>query len=436
MSHNFKLLGLLGYFAGYNSYSFQIVMDKKAISVDDFILQSVEMENPYSTKNGKGFAQYTKDGKVYILETTFVDGKKQGVGNLKSAEGEQIEVLYFHDDEQCDENEYKNQASEVAFKPTDLNSIPSTTDKKKRKAKLKVTKKKSKVVPITITTLILLVLVGILTYVVSLYVSTANQLSNGILSLKTCTQLRHIPSWIYSDVTAIKIGDGCCKGSSMADGLSFSEFVNCQSISIGENALTKLTKMDVRGMKSLQSISIGEGSLLNLSVLSMDDDDSVNVSWQWTVRSSDDIHSIPVLVSDLRFEGERGNGIFSFTSSSTFSTSATEVLDLSPIYNLHTLSFESNSLPHLSSLQLGNLPHLQTIDISANALQNMTTLTIYSNSLNSVNLTDLDLSHLTNLGEIVIGSNSLTGVQSVKATGLSHLHSFVIGEGSLMNVKE
>ena len=411
-------------------------MDKKAISVDDFILQSVEMENPYSTKNGKGFVQYTKDGKVYILETTFVDGKKQGVGNLKSAEGEQIEVLYFHDDQQCDENEYKNQASEVAFKLTDLKSIPSTTNEKKRKAKLKVTKKKSKVVPITITTLILLVLVGILTYVVSPYVSTANQLSNGILSLKTCTQLRHIPNWIYSDVTVIKIGDGCCKGSSMADGLSFSEFVNCQSISIGENALTKLTKMDVRGMKSLQSISIGEGSLLNLSVLSMDDDDSVNVSWQWTVRSSDDIHSIPVLVSDLRFEGERGNGIFSFTSSSTFSTSATEVLDLSPIYNLHTLSFESNSLPHLSSLQLGNLPHLQTIDISANALQNMTTLTIYSNSLNSVNLTDLDFSHLTNLGEIVIGSNSLTGVQSVKATGLSHLHSFVIGEGSLMNLKE
>ena len=413
-------------------------MDKiSSIKIDDFTFQSVEMENPYSTKNGKGFAQYTKDGKVYILETTFVDGKKQGVGNLKSAEGEQIEVLYFHDDEQCDENEYKNQASEVAFKPTDLNSIPSTTDKKKRKAKLKETKKKSKVVPITITTLILLVLVGILTYVVSLYVSTANQLSNGILSLKTCTQLRHIPNWIYLDVTAIKIGDGCCKGSSMADGLSFSEFVNCQSISIGENALTKLTKMDVRGMKSLQSISIGEGSLLNLSVLSMDDDDSVQVSWQWTVRSSDDIHSIPVLVSDLRFEGKRGNGIFSFTSPSTSSsTSATEVLDLSPIYNLHTLSFESNSLPHLSSLQLGNLPHLQTIDISANALQNMTTLTIYSNSLNSANLTDLDFSHLTNLGEIVIGSNSLTGVQSVKATGLSHLHSFVIGEGSLMNVKE
>ena len=410
-------------------------MEESNIKINDFTFQSVEMENPYSTKNGKGFAQYTKDGKVYILETTFVDGKKQGVGNLKSAEGEQIEVLYFHDDEQCDEDEYKNQASEVAFKPTDLNSIPSTTDKKKkkRKAKLKVTKKKSKVVPIIITTLILLVLVGIPTYVVSLYVSTANQLSNGILSLKTCTQLRHIPSWIYSDVTAIKIGDGCCKGSSMADGLSFSEFVNCQSISIGENALTELELLDVRGMKSLQSISIGEGSLRNLSVLSMDDDDSVNVSWQWTVRSSDDIHSIPVLVSDLRFEGERGNGIFSFTSSSN---SATEVLDLSPIYNLHTLSFESNSLPHLSTLQLGNLPHLQTIDISANALQNMTTLTIYSNSLNSVNLTDLDLSHLTNLGEIVIGSNSLTGVQSVKATGLSHLHSFVIGEGSLMNVKE
>ena len=413
-----------------------IVMDKKAISVDDFILQSVEMENPYSTKNGKGVAQYTKDGKVYILETTFVDGKKQGVGNLKSAEGEQIEVLYFHDDEQCDENEYKSQASEVAFKPTDLKSIPSAVDKKKRKAKLKVAKKKkkSKVVPITIFTLILLALIGILIYVVSLYESTANQLSNGILSLKSCNQLRHIPSWIYSDVTAIKIGDGCCKGSSKVDSLSLSEFVNCQSISVGENVLTELEILDVRGMKSLQSISIGEGSLRKLSVLSMDDDDSVDVRWQWTVHSSDDIHSIPVLVSDLRFEGERRSGIFSFTSSS--SSSAAEVLDLSPIYNLHTLSFESNSLPHLSTIQLGNLPHLQTIDISANALQNMTTLTIYSNSLNSANLTDLDLSHLANLEEIVIGSNSLTGVQSVKATGLSHLHSFVIGEGSLMNVKE
>ena len=45
-------------------------------------------------------------------------------------------------------------------------------------------------------------------------------------------------------------------------------------------------------------------------------------------------------------------------------------------------------------------------------------------------------SELSNLEEIVIGSNSLTGVQSVKATGLFNLRSFVIGEGSLMNVKE
>ena len=414
-----------------------IVMDKKAISVDDFILQSVEMENPYSTKNGKGVAQYTKDGKVYILETTFVDGKKQGVGNLKSAEGEQIEVLYFHDDEQCDENEYKSQASEVAFKPTDLKSIPSTMDKKKRKMRLNVAMKKSKVIPIILISLLLIaIIIGLLAYYGYSYVSTANQLSNGILSLKSCNQLRHIPSWIYSDVTAIKIGDGCCKGSSKVDSLSFSELVNCQSISVGENVLTELEILDVRGMKSLQSISIGEGSLRKLSVLSMDDDDSVDVRWQWTVHSSDDIHSIPVLVSDLRFEGERRSGIFSFISSSSSTSTAAEVLDLSPIYNLHTLSFESNSLPHLSTLQLGNLPHLQTIDISANALQNMTTLTFYSNSLNSANLIDLDLSHLTNLEEIVIGSNSLTGVQSVKATGLSNLRSFVIGEGSLMNVKE
>ena len=300
---------------------------------------------------------------------------------------------------------------------------------------LNVSMKRSKVIPIILISLLLIaIIIGLLAYYGYSYVSTANQLSNGILSLKSCNQLRHIPSWIYSDVTAIEIDDGCCKGSSKVDSLSFSEFVNCQSISVGENVLTELEILDVRGMKSLQSISIGEGSLRKLSVLSMDDDDSVDVRWRWTVHSSDDIHSIPVLVSDLRFEGERRSGIFSFISSS--SSTAAEVLDLSPIYNLHTLSFESNSLPHLSTLQLGNLPHLQTIDISANALQNMTTLTFYSNSLNSANLTDLDLSHLTNLEEIVIGSNSLTGVQSVKATGLSNLRSFVIGEGSLMNVKE
>ena len=133
------------------------------------------MENPYSTKNGKGFIQYTKDGKVYILETTFVDGKKQGVGNLKSAEGEQIEVLYFHDDEQCDENEYKNQASEVAFKPTDLKSIPSTMDKKKRKMRLNVAMKKSKVIPIILISLLLIaIIIGLLAYYGHLYVSTAN----------------------------------------------------------------------------------------------------------------------------------------------------------------------------------------------------------------------------------------------------------------------
>ena len=412
-------------------------MDENVISVDDLILQSVEMENPYSTKNGKGFAQYTKDGKVYILETTFVDGKKQGVGNLKTADGEQIEVLYFHDDEQCDESEYNKQKSDVSLQPTDLKPMPSTINdkKKKRKSKLKVTNKKSNVIPtILISLLLAAIIIGLLSYNGYLYIATANQLSNGVLSLQTCNQLRHIPSWINSDVTAIKIGDGCCKGSSKVTSLSFSEFVNCQSISIAENALTELEILDVRGMKYLQSISIGEGSLRKLSVLSMDDDEAVNVSWKWTVHSSDDIHSIPVLVSDLRFEGESVKSKRISLSSSSSST--VDVLDLSPIYNLHTISFESNSLPHLSTLQLGNLPHLQFIDISNNALQNMTILTIYSNSLNSANLTDLDLSHLTNLEEITIGSNSLTGIQSVKATGLSNLHSFVIGEGSLRNVKE
>ena len=54
-------------------------MDNNVISIDDLTFQSVEMENPYSTKNGKGYAQYTKDGKTYILEATYVNGKKQGI---------------------------------------------------------------------------------------------------------------------------------------------------------------------------------------------------------------------------------------------------------------------------------------------------------------------------------------------------------------------
>ena len=407
-------------------------MDNNVISIDDLTFQSVEMENPYSTKNGKGYAQYTKDGKAYILEATYVNGKKQGMAKLRSAEGDHVEILYFHDDKQCDENEYKNQTSDMTHQPVGPNSVHLTIDKKKKKTKLKLSKNKSNIVPVSILVFILLLVIGIASYFTGLYVSTANQLSNGVLFIKSCTQLRHIPSWIHLDVTAIKIGDDCCKGNTSVDDLSFSDFVNCQSISIGENALTELNMLDVRNMKSLRSISIGEGSLRKLSVLSMDDDDSVDVSWQWTVHPSDDIHSIPVLVSDLRFEGESGDQVFSSANANP----SADLLDLSPIYNLHSLSFQSSSLPHLATLQLGNLPLLQTIDISVNALSNMTALKIFSNSLNSANLTELDLSPLTNLEKITIGSNSLRGVQSVITTGLPNLHSFVIREGSLMNVKK
>ena len=257
-------------------------MEKSNINIDDLILQSVEMENPFSTKNGKGIAQYSKDGKVYILETTFVDGKKQGVGNLKTAEGEQIEVLYFHDDEQCDESEYNNQKSDVSLQPTDLKPMPSTINdkKKKRKSKLKVTNKKSNVIPtILISLLLAAIIIGLLSYNGYLYIATANQLSNGVLSLQTCNQLRHIPSWINSDVTAVKIGDGCCKGSSKVTSLSFSEFVNCLSISIAENALTELEILDVRGMKYLQSIISNSVSAFS----------AIEIDWQFTNSLKDSL---------------------------------------------------------------------------------------------------------------------------------------------------
>ena len=85
---------------------------------------------------------------------------------------------------------------------------------------------------------------------------------------------------------------------------------------------------------------------------------------------------------------------------------------------------------------MGNLHRLHTLDISQTALSGVEQLVISSHSLDSANFTNLDLSALTNLQTIEVGTHSLTNMKTVKATGLTNLQSFKIEEGSLMRARE
>ena len=406
-------------------------MTENTINLNDLTFHSMKMENPFSSKNGKGSVHYFKEGTEYILEASFVDGKKEGSAILRTSEGREIGTYYFYKDQECSEQEYVKHREESKNELGKTNGGSGSSRKSRKNAmELPVVGESKMKKPLRISSWILYsILVGILVLCILLYygisyIVTGNQLSSGVLSLSSCHQLRHIPSWIETDVQSIIIHDNCCYQSTSVNKVSFSRFVNCQSIEIGENALTEVVSMDLRSLKSLKSISIGDGSLRKLTILSMDDDDGVDIKWKWTVRSSAEVASIPSLVSDLQFD-ENSRDDPSIDS-----------LDFSHVYNLHTVRFGERSLPSIKTIYLRNLHDLHVFDISSTALRGVEKLVIYSNSLNSPALTHLELSALTTLQSITVGSHSLTGVKVLKATGLSNLHSFVIQEGSLMKAKE
>ena len=195
-----------------------------------------------------------------------------------------------------------NPSRAIQSKGNKVSELPISNKETKKQHKNKKTFFSS---PAFVVTMIACVLViGILLYHGICYLLTANKLSNGVLTISSCREFRHIPGWIEKDVQSIVIQDGCCNGDSSVHSVSFSRFANCQSIVIGENAMTEVDSMDIRSMPSLQSLSIGDGSLRKLTVLSMDsdsDNNNVSVEWKWTVYSSDEIHSIPGMVSDLWF---------------------------------------------------------------------------------------------------------------------------------------
>ena len=406
-------------------------MEGNSINLDELTFHSMKMENPFSSKNGKGLVHYLKDRTEYILEASFVDGKKEGRAILRTSDGQEVGTYFFYRDQECSEQEYMKRREEGK---KDLGKasggIGGSRKSRKNVMELPVVGESTMKKPLHISSWILystlagiLVLCILLYYGIS-YIITGNQLSNGVLSISSCHQFRHIPSWIEMDVQSIVIQDNCCYQSSSVNKVSFSRFINCQSIEIGENALTEVVSMDLRSLKSLKSLSIGDGSLRKLIILSMDDDDSVDIKWKWTARSSAEVTSIPCLVSDLQFDESSGDD------------PSLDTLDFSHVYNLHTVRFGEQSLPYIKNIHLRSLHHLHVFDISSTALRGVEQLVIDSNSLDSPALTYLELSALTNLQSITIGVHSLTGVKTLKATGLPNLHSFLIREGSLMKAKE
>lgn len=410
-------------------------------TIDDLTFCEVKMENPLSSKNGKGFVTYSKDGKEYILEAMFVNGRKEGHAILRTLDGQEVGSYYFYHDQQCNEEEYKKHMEEERNPKSgnDASSSHAIQSKGNAVSELPISNKENAKQhkknfissPIFVIAMIVCVLViGILLYHGICYLMTANKLSNGVLTLSSCREFRHIPGWIEQDVQSIVIQDRCCNGDSSVHSVSFSRFANCQSIVIGENAMTEVDSMDIRSMPSLQSLSIGDGSLRKLTVLSMDSDsdNNVNVEWKWTVHSSDEIRSIPGMVSDLWFNKN--------SNSDSTTKSLVDSLDLTPIFNLHAVHFEANSLPNVKSLHMGNLHRLHTLDISQTALSGVEQVVISSYSLDSANFTNLDLSALTNLQTVEVGTHSLTNMKTVKATGLTNLQSFKIEEGSLMRARE
>ena len=235
-----------------------IQVDSDGFSLTAFQQKSIQMENPLSTANGKGFVSYEKDGKSYTLIATFVDGKKEGKGVLLNDENEVVTKLIFLHDEVINESEGNERREDEVIEVNE--KLKKKLNRRGKSKKLKIVNGKKR----NSWWMVLWIVVGLIGVVVGyeliFYVIMMIRAS-GQLTIHNCEEYRHLPSFSHSRILYLKFADGSCSSLSS---LSLSSFINCQSIEIGSNALMNVRRVEASGLKKLKSMKVDEMSLLNV----------------------------------------------------------------------------------------------------------------------------------------------------------------------------
>ena len=235
-----------------------IQVDSDGFSLTAFQQKSIQMENPLSTANGKGFVSYEKDGKSYTLIATFVDGKKEGKGVLLNDENEVVTKLTFLHDEVINESEgNERREDEVNEK------LKKKLNRRGKSKKLKVVNGKKR----NSWWMVLWIVVGLIGVVVGyelIFYVVMMIRASGQLTIHNCEEYRHLPSWSEAHIQHLVFSDGCCSSTSYLTTLSLKKLTECESIEIGSNALNHVTVVEAGGLKKLKSMKVDEMSLLNV----------------------------------------------------------------------------------------------------------------------------------------------------------------------------
>ena len=235
-----------------------IQVDSDGFSLTAFQQKSIQMENPLSTANGKGFVSYEKDGKSYTLIATFVDGKKEGKGVLLNDENEVVTKLIFLHDKVINESEgNERREDEVNEK------LKKKLNRRGKAKKLKIVNGKKR----NSWWMVLWMVVGLIGVVVGyelIFYVVMMIRASGQLTIHNCEEYRHLPSWSEAHIQHLVFSDGCCSSTSYLTTLSLKKLTECESIEIGSNALNHVTVVEAGGLKKLKSMKVDEMSLLNV----------------------------------------------------------------------------------------------------------------------------------------------------------------------------
>ena len=277
-------------------------------------------------------------------------------------------------------------------------------------------------------------------------IDTDPVLSHQIASVRNRTEFESLPE----DVRVLTFEPDSCNEEEFTS-LDLTPYVRLQTITVGENALTRVTHVDARQLRELDSIIVEENGLPNAS--SFMTDLSSRVTRTVIINSQEDLNMASISITELIIADGGCNEI-----------GLTE-LDLRRFVNVREIIIGSGALQHVTKviatglvrlrlfeIGIGSLPLVTdfSIDLSSvvtwtyiartkNLLVNapiaISQLVIPDNSCNDVDFTEWDLNDYKNLRQVVIGVNSLKSVITVNGNKLIDLSDVSIGYGSLPSIQ-
>ena len=204
------------------------------------------------------------------------------------------------------------------------------------------------------------------------------------VSFQSCDELLNYPVKKRKHVKQLIFANGFeCEGD-----VDLHEYVKCKRLEIGDEAMTKTTRIDIDGLIRLKEVIIGDGSF--------------------------------GLLSELVVKGSRYEQLESVQIGSNALNALTSI-PLTAFSNLITIVIGSSSLNRLTSLQLSSTTTLRSLTIGSSSLQK---------------LNRFRMSEYSNLESVRIGSNSLISVNEMELNGLWNLNQLEIDEGGLSGLEK